>query len=470
MVRNSLKKNNYAAGVSLEFLGMIVIVTVMLVMSTTVIQNMNEQYTDDKIDVSYASIESLISRPGLSASLNSHWEKEVNTPENIRSIGLSKNNIIATGNIEFTGSGSDAQASITFDLNIFGLFNPFSDEKICHTSIIQPPCFLGGTQVAMAEGGYKNIEDIEIGDMVNSYDEHLGRYIGCEVTHVFHHSADEMTPFYIILNNFLKVTPNHMIQTRNGWKSAESLNIGEILGSGVEIISLERVYEQVPTYDLEVNHSHTYVVKTSKDMQNIVVHNSEYEIAGTVESQTFDLIDNENDWEYLDKELDIVELNAYVYEPGDNTDKPPMGGHITTETYCIGPSIGDEPADLFNLDYNYDLEFIDDPSDPNKCKFCIYERHSANYAELDRGKILALQTLANNPNIDINDYVLDSLGLEEVIAGIHITIVDHSTNTEILDVGPTFDGTSYSSPIVIFEQTTNLGTKETSGTITISIL
>ena len=43
-------------------------------------------------------------------------------------------------------------------------------KKLCEMEII-PGCFVAGTLIKMKGGGYKRIEDIEIGDYVLSYNE-----------------------------------------------------------------------------------------------------------------------------------------------------------------------------------------------------------------------------------------------------------------------------------------------------------
>ena len=56
----------------------------------------------------------------------------------------------------------------------------------------QESCFLAGTKVAMADGSYKNIEDVKVGDLVKTYDLEKRRIVEGRVTKVFHHSKDEM--------------------------------------------------------------------------------------------------------------------------------------------------------------------------------------------------------------------------------------------------------------------------------------
>ncbi len=134
-------------------------------------------------------------------------------------------------------------------------------------------CFLKGTKVLMADGFYKNIENIKMGDRVVSFDsEKQKREIGF-VSYVFHHKPEEMSSYYIVINDFLRVTPNHPMYSDEGWKEAGNLRIGDYLGSNdnYKIVSLEKIYKRVPTYNFEVQPYHNYIVATAEE--DLVVHN-----------------------------------------------------------------------------------------------------------------------------------------------------------------------------------------------------
>jgi len=137
------------------------------------------------------------------------------------------------------------------------------------------PCFLAGTKIAMADGTYQNIEEIKIGDLVKSYDEESREIKDGEVIDVFYHNAYEMLgDYYLILNGELKVTINHPIYKDGEWVDAGELKIGDkvsIEDNAVEINSIEKVYEKVPTYNFEVKTYHDYMVSTQKG--DILVHN-----------------------------------------------------------------------------------------------------------------------------------------------------------------------------------------------------
>jgi len=132
-------------------------------------------------------------------------------------------------------------------------------------------CFLGGTKISMADGMAKNIEDVQIGDIVKAYDEITQTVKNSVVTKVYHHAVEEMSDYYMIINNKLRVTPNHVMYVNGGWYAAENIKIGDILldieGEEIKVTSIEKVYEKQQTYNLEIKEYHTYYA------ENILVHN-----------------------------------------------------------------------------------------------------------------------------------------------------------------------------------------------------
>ena len=141
--------------------------------------------------------------------------------------------------------------------DIYGAVGEWSDPlTVTVNRWIPDSCFLAGTEIAMADGSYKNIQDIEVGDMVQSYYEDVGKVLPACVSKVSEHSADEMTDYYVIINDKLRVTPNHPIYIDNKCISAGTVQIGNCLHESdfteVTIHSIEKVYKKTSTYTIEV--------------------------------------------------------------------------------------------------------------------------------------------------------------------------------------------------------------------------
>ena len=148
-------------------------------------------------------------------------------------------------------------------------------------------CFDAGSKILMADGTEKNIEDVEVGDMVMSLNEDTGEFIIQKVAQTItnKYSTDLV---YVHLSNGVRLGMRayHPLLTTEGWKSlrpdqAETINeIGEveelkvgdtIIGyeENVTIVSVEQrpEVENYYTYTLNIEGYHNYIV------EGIVAHN-----------------------------------------------------------------------------------------------------------------------------------------------------------------------------------------------------
>lgn len=121
-----------------------------------------------------------------------------------------------------------------------------------------------GTQITMAHGlpQTKNIELIEIGDIILSYNPLNQTLTLAEVINVYEYT-EELPEHYLIFNNNLQVTSNCLLYINEEWMRAEMVQIGDLLLENIasseglnssEITSIEEV-ECIPSisfYDLEI--------------------------------------------------------------------------------------------------------------------------------------------------------------------------------------------------------------------------
>jgi len=179
----------------------------------------------------------------------------------------------------------------SFDLNVSGLDDNNESFKVeaykdgGHIDVndvtmywMNETCFLSGTKVLMSDGSYKNIEDIEIGEYVKSYDVKTDSIIDCKVTNVLSHSKKEMSEYYLLINDFLRVTPNHKFYSKGEWIFANDLKPGDFLFTNdkinFEIESVEKIFEKEKSYDLTVENNHNYFVSLDNNIA-VLVHNSD---------------------------------------------------------------------------------------------------------------------------------------------------------------------------------------------------
>jgi hypothetical protein len=132
-------------------------------------------------------------------------------------------------------------------------------------------CLLAGSKISMANNTYKNIEDVKVGDLVISYDDSNGAFSTSVVTKTTSHKPEEMTNYYVIINNCLRITPNHRIFVNGDWVQSGNVKIGDVLldssGKATPVYSIEKIYEKVPTYNLEIANTHSFFA------DGILVHN-----------------------------------------------------------------------------------------------------------------------------------------------------------------------------------------------------
>lgn len=131
-------------------------------------------------------------------------------------------------------------------------------------------CFPADTLIS-SEYGYKNIQDVQVGDMVWTYNEVSGEF---ELKKVYFTRVVEITTEVIHLgfgDETLTATYNHEFLTQNrGWVSAKELTFNDIIianGEYMQIISYESEIVKDFYYNFSVEDNHNYLVSN----KNIVV-------------------------------------------------------------------------------------------------------------------------------------------------------------------------------------------------------
>jgi Ca-activated chloride channel family protein len=132
-------------------------------------------------------------------------------------------------------------------------------------------CFLPGTKVLMSSGEEQAIETIQNGDEVMSLNPNTGELEAQKVNKKFIH--DDTNKEYLIINDSLRITPNHRVALNGVWQPIANAQKGDYLvlaSQQVEIIeSIEKVTsaDYLTVYNLEVANNHNFYA------ENFLVHN-----------------------------------------------------------------------------------------------------------------------------------------------------------------------------------------------------
>lgn len=165
-------------------------------------------------------------------------------------------------------------------INLFSTPSRYSrsfDGEVYFNSVLLasccPACILAGTKILLSSFKEKNIENIELGDIVLSYNTLTKGTEKNKVTKLLVHT--DAGKEFIILNKTLRITPNHRLWVNNTiWKRVDELTIGDqIIGAQtklVQITSLEwKRGNHRKVYNLHLEGSaHNYFA------DNVLIHNS----------------------------------------------------------------------------------------------------------------------------------------------------------------------------------------------------
>ena len=132
-------------------------------------------------------------------------------------------------------------------------------------------CFPAKTKILMADNSIKNIGDIRVGDYVLTKEsETSSKTVEAKVLKVYKHPK---TGDFFMINDALKVTPNHRMLINEIWQRVENLKIGDmLLGYDNNKIIVESIKRQnwkaEKVYNLEIEKYRTYFA------DGFYVHNS----------------------------------------------------------------------------------------------------------------------------------------------------------------------------------------------------
>ena len=170
-------------------------------------------------------------------------------------------------------------------------------------------CFPAKTKIKLHDGSVKNIEEIEVGDKVLSFDEKKGKLVSKPVVAVKCTGKKEVFSFTTVSGKKIHCTAEHPVLTRSGWMAAHEANSiattetrsGEYFFESIIGCKLKSVE---PVYNLEVKDTHTYVA------DGFIVHNCDFLRPKDLNSILGILMDSKNT-EFWASSTPIGETNLY---------------------------------------------------------------------------------------------------------------------------------------------------------------
>jgi hypothetical protein len=154
------------------------------------------------------------------------------------------------------------------DVDTFMLHNSgLSIKVVAHNA-----CFPAGTKIQLVNGDVKNIEDIEEGDSLVSFDTHNKKFTTGRVGQLNKSTQSGLVHIKTEFGEELKSTLGHTIYSQNGWVTADKLVVGDSLinsnGDVSKIVDIGIISGEFEVYHiLNVGNDHTYFAN------GILVHN-----------------------------------------------------------------------------------------------------------------------------------------------------------------------------------------------------
>ncbi|NED92408.1 virulence factor, partial [Streptomyces sp. SID11233] len=141
--------------------------------------------------------------------------------------------------------------------------------------------FPAGTQVRMADGSYRSVDAVRVGERVLASDPVSGALASMPVTDTFQHDTERLVDLTMADGSTLSSTAGHkFFVIDRGWTLTSDLAVGDRLrdaqgtGRAVEAVRDRSGLEPRAVYDLTVGGLHTFFVRTQgARAQDVLVHN-----------------------------------------------------------------------------------------------------------------------------------------------------------------------------------------------------
>lgn len=238
-------------------------------------------------------------------------------------------------------------------------------------------CFAAGTKILMAGLYSKNIEDVRVGDYIYTKESaHSTRMVKAKVLNTVEHDVAE----YLVINEELEVTREHVVFVNNKFILAGDIKIGDVMqgldGAEISIDSIREVKRPVKVYNFEVEEFHTYFAdgyyvhndkggSSRSDFKDTALFQSISTNGNGDGEVTFELPDNVTTWRVTAIAIDPNDLKAGRGSGAVKVTLPFFADFVMNDEYSVKdkPRIGLRAYGT-EINAETDVEFtIDEESD-----------------------------------------------------------------------------------------------------------
>ena len=151
--------------------------------------------------------------------------------------------------------------------------------------------------------GIKNIQDIQVGDLVSSWNEEKNTFEWKRVLKTFIRVADSTLHIKLSNGEIMKVTPEHIILVNGIWQKAKNIKIDDKLFSPIneqiEVLKVEIINKKATVYNFEVEDNHTYIAYGAVVHNKCSVRTKDGKILLVSDKEFVELIKDGKDPEFL---------------------------------------------------------------------------------------------------------------------------------------------------------------------------
>jgi hypothetical protein len=135
-------------------------------------------------------------------------------------------------------------------------------------------CILQCSTPVLIKYGYKEIQNIQVGDTVWAYNDTTGQLAQKRVVNIFQYERDSVYHISLANGTTINATSDHPFFVGGKWLRVHELKVGDYTAlyndGALAITHIEIVAQPATVYNFEVEDFHTYYVSE----QRVLVHNS----------------------------------------------------------------------------------------------------------------------------------------------------------------------------------------------------